>query len=158
MELSDPSEPLHRTNPRVTAHVVGNEAEADVFAGIQSAGFATGNSETDDWWRAYFTEQARANYDHAAQQFFLGYLDEEEPVTSTLVVRGPGVTGIYAVATVPEHRSIGASATVLEYARRGALLSDHERVVLQAVSGSYPERYYEKLGFFTRYVSQVWRR
>jgi GNAT superfamily N-acetyltransferase len=146
-----------RATPDVSVTVAGDIAAADAFAAIQSAGFATGEPAVDDWWRACFTEQARANLGRGEQRFYLGWRNGV-PVTSTLAVQAFGVTGIYAVATVPEHRGNGASATVLERVRQDASACACARLVLQAVSGSYAERYYRNLGFAPRYSSQVWRR
>lgn len=155
MELANARLPLGPPSAAVTC--VADDEGADAFASVQAAGFATGNREVDEWWAGYFAEQARLNHRNAEQTFYLGWA-EERPVTSTLVVRTPGVTGIYAVATLPAFRRRGISAAVLDRARRDALARDHERVILQAVNGSYAETYYAKLGFVTRFISRVFRR
>lgn len=156
MELADPFKDLV-VNASTKVTVVSDVAGADNFAAIQSGGFATGDPEVDEWWASYFVEQARANYIDPAQRFYLGW-DEGRPVTSTLVVRAHGVSGIYAVATLPAQRKRGLSAAVLDRARIDALAHGHSRVILQAMVESYAALYYAKLGFVTRYVSQVWRR
>ena len=74
------------------------------------------------------------------------------------MVRTPGLSGVYAVATEPEYRRRGVSGAVLERVRRDALECGFPRLVLQALTDSYAERYYVKLGFLARYVSRVWRR
>jgi GNAT superfamily N-acetyltransferase len=127
------------------------------FAGIQAESFATGDAVADDWWRSYFAEQAAENYRHPAQRFYLGW-DTAHPVTTTLAIRTRGVTGIYAVATLPDHRRRGISAAVLDRARLDAVESGDSRLILQAMAGSYAESYYTRLGFMPRYTSQVWRR
>lgn len=141
----------------ISVDVVDSPEGADVFAEVQSAGFATGEPGVDEWWRTYFGVQARANFGHPEQTLYLGRLDGRA-ITSTLVIRAFGVMGIYAVATLPEYRRRGGSAAVLERVRRDALAAGCPRLILQAASGSVAERHYAKLGFTTRYASQVWRR
>lgn len=136
MELADIHSPIVAINVRVT--LAESENDADSFADIQASGFATGVAEVDEWWRPYFLQQARSNYDHPAQRFYLGWL-EEKPVTTTLVLRGQNVSGVYAVATQPGARSNGVSAAVLERVRRDALASGFPRIILQAMTGSYAE-------------------
>jgi len=156
MELADANKALVERGG-ASVEVARGQAAADHFAAVQAAGFATGERASDDWWGAYFVEQARKNITHPAQRFYLGSLDGET-VTCTLVVRTPGISGVYAVATRPQHRRRGASMAVLERVRSDAIRSGFSRIILQAVVGSYAYSYYAKLGFFTRYVSQVWRK
>lgn len=155
MELADADRALSE-NRAIEVRIVRNADEAEEFARVQAEGFATGGSG-DDWWKAYFSAQARRNFDHSLQTFYLG-CSGGTPCTSTLVCNAAGVTGVYAVATKPEFRRQGASAAVLEQARRNAVAAGSPRLVLQAVAGGHAESYYAKLGFFKRYTSQIWRR
>lgn len=156
MELGNPHAAIEK-NSTFKITLANDPVATAAFAGIQAESFATGDPGIDDWWRPYFAEQATDNYRHPAQRFYLGW-DIARPVTTTLAIRTRGMTGIYAVATLPDHRRRGVSAAVLDRARLDAVESGHSRIVLQAMVGSYAERYYTKLGFLPRYVSQVWRR
>jgi GNAT superfamily N-acetyltransferase len=156
MELGDSNRPLTSADG-IEVEVAQDARAAEAFAAIQAAGFATGDASIDDWWGPYFTDQARKNYNHPAQVFYLGRT-EDQFVTCTLIVRTPGVSGIYAVATKPDFRKRGVSTAVLDRARLDALKAGFPRIILQAMRGSYAESYYGKLGFLTRYFSQVWRR
>ncbi len=156
MELGDPSRPLAPTSG-IAIDIARDESAAEAFAAIQSAGFATGDEAIDDWWKHYFLERARKNYKHPAQRLYLGRVGDQF-VTSTLIVRTSGVSGIYAVATRPDFRRRGVGTAVLDRARVDAVQSGFPRIILQAMRGSYAESYYTKLGFLTRYISQVWRR
>jgi GNAT superfamily N-acetyltransferase len=148
----------HRTAGNVTIEVARSGTALREFAAVQAAGFATGDAAVDDWWRPFFTEVALANRLDAEQSFYLARVGDEAAAT-TLVVRAAGVAGIYAVATHPEFRRRGLAQALLARACADAA-AEHgiERVILQATAGSYPERYYAKLGFRQAYVLTVWRR
>jgi GNAT superfamily N-acetyltransferase len=154
-ELADCGRPLSAVRD-IEVRVVGDREEAQKFADIQAAGFAAGEPG-DAWWSAYFLTQAQRNFDHPGQVFYLGFAGAE-PCACTVVCKAAGVAGVYAVATKPHFRRRGASAALLERARRDAVAADWPRLILQAVKGSYAEAYYARLGFFERFASQVWRR
>lgn len=127
------------------------------FAAVQAAGFATGRVDIDAWWEPFFLRVALANQCEDDQTFYLARVDGRAAST-TLAVRGAGVTGIYAVATRPEHRCRGLAHALLERAATdSARTHGLERVILQAMTGSYPETYYRKLGFRSICELQVWR-
>ncbi|MGE5567428.1 MAG: GNAT family N-acetyltransferase [Rhodospirillales bacterium] len=78
---------------------------------------------------------------------WLGYL-EGEPVTSAATVTAGGVTGVYAVGTLPRRRRSGCAEAVMRHALAQArLASGIERSVLEASEQGY--RLYEKMGYRT---------
>ena len=150
------------SEPRTAADVAIDVARTDAalreFAAVQAAGFATGDAEVDGWWTPFFTEIALANGLDADQSFYVARVGGHAAAT-TLVLRGAGVAGIYAVATRPEYRCRGLAHALLARACTDAATGHRlERVILQAMAGSYPERYYAKLGFRQTYALTVWRR
>ena len=150
------------TEPRTASDVEIDVARTDTslrhFAAVQAAGFATGDAEIDGWWTPFFAEVALANGLDADQSFYLARVDGHAAAT-TLVVRAAGVAGIYAVAARPEFRCRGLAHALLARACTDAATGHRlERVILQAMAGSYPERYYAKLGFRQAYALTVWRR
>lgn len=156
MELADAWQPLAAAEP-ADIRLAASESDALAFARIQSAGFATGDRTVDDWWDTYLPGRALHNYTAADQSFYLACVDGR-PASITLVVRSMGMSGVYAVVTLPAQRRCGLAAAVLERVRRDAVANGHARVILQAVCGSYADAYYAKLGFLTRYESALWRR
>jgi len=155
MQLGDLTRPIP-ANAAVQATIVASDDEARTFAKVQGEGFELGDSEGDRWWGRFFEEVALRNWSDADQTFHLAHINGEAAGT-TLVVRSPGITGIYAVAMRPALHRRGVSATLLERVRRTAL-ERGENAILQANRGSYAEHYYRKLGFETLRELAVWRR
>lgn len=156
MELVKPTV-LMPSGVGITISVVRSLKEAQAFADVQSSGFATGKPEVDDWWAPFFHEVAAKNYLDHQQTFYLANCDGV-PAATTLVVRSAGVLGVYAVATRPEFRRRGLAGALLERVRTDAACEGSTRIILQAMSGSYAQTYYEKLGFRRAYELTVWRR
>ena len=78
---------------------------------------------------------------------FVGYVDEQ-PVSTTSIVSGAGVIGVYNVATLPGSRRLGFGEAVM----RRALAEVHrergvEPVILQSTPAGL--RLYERMGFRT---------
>lgn len=83
---------------------------------------------------------------------WVGYLDREPVATAASLVAG-GVAGVYAVATMPQHRRKGYAEVVMRHALAQArVASGIEHTVLQSSDQGY--RLYEKMGYrtVTRYA------
>ena len=157
MELSRPMEtpkPLDAGFEIVALHDIGQAAE---FAQVQAAGFLAEQDAEVEWWRECFLAMARRNVENRDQTFYLCRVDGVGAAV-LLVVRTADVAGIYAVATKPEMRNRGLSAALLRRAVSDARAMGMRRVALQAVTGSYADRMYQRLGFIVRFGSMTWRR
>lgn len=144
-------------SPEVSIEAARSASALREFAAVQAEGFATGVAEVDGWWAPFFAEQAARNGGDAEQTFYLARVGGTAAAT-TLVLRAQGVAGIYAVATRPAYRRRGLARALLDRARTDAMAQyGIDRVILQAVSGSYPEAYYAKLGFRCTHELAVWR-
>jgi GNAT superfamily N-acetyltransferase len=148
--------PIESLETGVSIRRGSTKADAHAFAQVQSEGFLVGQSESNDWWREYFVENALRNIADPDQDFLLAG-PEGRPVACMLVLRASGAHGIYAVATRPAERRQGYSAALLNHACQQAAARDDGPIVLQAMTGSYAERFYAERGFALRYHSQVWR-
>lgn len=129
--------------------------DARTFAAIQSAGFVRAEDPDGPWWRACFL-RALQNVTCARQRFYVASVDKAAAAVA-LMFATAGVEGLYAVATAPPFRRRGLSRGVLARAVEDVPRSSGRRIALQAVSRSYAEAYYEKLGFRTRFRAQTWR-
>jgi len=138
--------------------IARTDAALREFAAVQAVGFATDDPAVDAWWAPFFVQAALRNQFAGNQKFYLARAGSE-PAATTLALRAAGVTGIYAVATHPAYRRRGLARALLHRACADAAgEGEGRRVVLQAMTGSYAEHYYRKLGFRTAYELQVWRR
>ena len=82
---------------------------------------------------------------------FVGYVDGE-PVSTTSVVSGAGVLGVYNVATLPGHQRHGYGEAVMRHAMAEAhRLRGPSRVILQSTPAGL--RLYQRMGF--REVARV---
>ena len=78
---------------------------------------------------------------------YVGYLDGE-PVSTSAIVVGGGVLGVYNVATVPGHQRRGYGEAVMRYALADAA---REHGIQQTILQSTPAglRLYERMGYRT---------
>jgi GNAT superfamily N-acetyltransferase len=134
--------PPVRTLPPVDVKRVGDRATRNAFCEIGSLCFHVPLS----WFREVFDN------DRVWESFasYVGYVDGE-PVSTTAVVRGGGVTGVYNVATVPGHQRRGYGEATM----RAALAEWPEApVVLQSTPAGL--KLYERMGFRTITRVSVW--
>jgi GNAT superfamily N-acetyltransferase len=151
------SRPARTTRPNCMIELVENRIMAIEFADVQARGFLTGQSDHKRWWIHCFRAMALRNFASPDQHFLLAR-DYEDPAAVLLTVRTGNTVGIYAVATVPEHRGKGFSTTLLQRAVETAQAKGASAIILQVAGGSYAHGFYQRLGFKDDYVCQVWRK
>jgi ribosomal protein S18 acetylase RimI-like enzyme len=125
--------------PRIDVRRVGGRATWDAFCEIGSVCFHVPIT----WFREVFDNASV--WDRFVS--YVGYLDEE-PVSTTSIVRGAGVTGVYNVATLPGFRRRGFGEAVMRHALAevcGELGT--ERVILQSTPAGLGM--YQRMGFRT---------
>ena len=141
--IADGILPPVKSLPPVDVRRVRSAATWDAFCQIGSVCFHVPLT----WFREVFDNSTV--WDHFMS--YVGYVDEE-PVSTTSLVSGAGVLGVYNVATLPGSRRQGIGEAVMRHAladarqRRGV-----ERVILQSTPAGLP--LYERMGFRT--VSRV---
>lgn len=129
--------------PHVEVRRVRGAATWDAFCAIGSVCFHVPIT----WFREVFDNDAV--WDRFIS--FVGYV-EDEPVSTTSLVSGAGVIGVYNVATLPGSQRRGYGEAVMRHAlaeirkERGM-----ERVILQSTPAGL--RLYERMGF--RQVTRV---
>ncbi len=158
MELLD-AEKIHSKSisSKIKIITADDETDADTFSKVQSDGFLIDSDPDSVWWKDCFQKMARRNIIRSDQNFYIAYI-EGIPAAVMLVVSAAGVAGIYAVTTKPEYRNHGLCGTLLNHLQQDYDNAELTRFILQAKVGSYAEGFYERLGFVTRFQSQVWRR
>jgi GNAT superfamily N-acetyltransferase len=147
----------------VAIAVVRSDEDAVAFAQTQAAGFEVSDDSPDDsaddagWWRGLFREVAVGNYADPAQTFYLLRCDGV-PAAVSLTVATPGLTGIYAVATLPAYRRRGFANLLLQRIRQDADHRGDAKLTLQVDVGSDAERLYRTAGFTSSFVSTLYER
>ena len=135
--------PPERPLPPIEVRRVGDAATWDAFCSIGSVCFHVPIT----WFREVFDSA------QVWERFvsFVGYADEE-PVSTTSIVCGGGVTGVYNVATLPGSQRRGFGEAVMRHAlaevRKERAV---ERVILQSTPAGLG--LYERMGF--RKVARV---
>jgi ribosomal protein S18 acetylase RimI-like enzyme len=136
--LLPPIKPL----PTLEVRRVGDRATRNAFCEIGALCFHV----PLPWFREVFDN------DRVWESFasYVGYLDGE-PVSTTAIVRGAGVNGVYNVATVPGYQRHGFGEATMR-----AALSAHppDPVVLQSTPAGL--KLYERMGFQTVTRISVW--
>jgi ribosomal protein S18 acetylase RimI-like enzyme len=141
--IADRILPPVRPLPHIEVRRVRGAATWDAFCAIGSVCFHVPIT----WFREVFDNAAV--WDRFIS--FVGYVDDE-PVSTTSIVSGAGVIGVYNVATLPGSQRRGFGEAVMRHAlaevrkERGM-----ERVILQSTPAGL--RLYERMGF--RKVARV---
>jgi ribosomal protein S18 acetylase RimI-like enzyme len=137
--IADRILPPGRPLPEIEVRRVRGEATWNPFCEIGSVCFHVPIT----WFREVFDHEAV--WDRFVS--FVGYADGE-PVSTTSIVRGAGVVGVYNVATLPGSRRRGFGEAVMRYAlAEVARESGMERVILQSTPAGL--KLYERMGFRT---------
>jgi len=131
--------PPVRPLPALEVHRVGSEPTRHAFCDIGSTCFHVPIT----WFREVF--DSAAVWDGFLS--FVGYVDGE-PVATTSLVLGPGVAGVYNVATLPGHRRRGFGEAIMRHALAEAA-HEHpiDRVILQSTPAGLS--LYQRMGFQT---------
>jgi ribosomal protein S18 acetylase RimI-like enzyme len=131
--------PAIRPLPPIEVRRVCDRIARDAFCAIGSVCFHVPLS----WFCEVFDNQS------VWERFaaYVGYVDQE-PVSTTAIVSGGGVLGVYNVATVPGHQRRGYGEAVMRQALADIQRQHHiERVILQSTPAGF--RLYERMGFRT---------
>jgi ribosomal protein S18 acetylase RimI-like enzyme len=141
--IADRLLPAARVLPRMEIRRVSGAATRDAFCEIGAVCFHVPIS----WFKEVFDSDK-------VWERFLGYVGyvEGQPVSTTAIVIGGGVTGVYNVATLPAHQRRGYGEAVMRYAledacRDSRLTAGEERVILQSTPAGL--KLYERMGFRT---------
>lgn len=134
-EILPPVRPL----PPIDVRRVTSGPTRDAFCSIGSLCFHV----PLPWFREVFDSDSV--WDRFAA--YVGYVDGE-PISTTAVVMGGGVAGVYNVATLPAHQRRGYGEAVMRHAIEAAR-RDHgvTRTILQSTTAGL--RLYEQMGFRT---------
>jgi len=121
--------------PKLQIRRVCDAATRDAFCDIGSVCFHV----PVPWFREVFDN------DRVWKNFasYVGY-HQGEPVSTAAIVEGPGVVGVYNVATLPGHQRHGFGETVMRHAIQH---SSPGAIVLQSTAAGL--RLYERMGFRT---------
>jgi GNAT superfamily N-acetyltransferase len=139
-----------------TIELATDEAGMARFSDVQSRGFADPGEEIEPLFRFLHAANLR-NLGRSDQRFYVGWADGA-PVAVTLLLVHGRTCGIYAVATLPEHRRLGYSRALLARVTSDARDLGGEVVTLQVFRGSDAERVYAGLGFTVAFDCQLWTR
>jgi GNAT superfamily N-acetyltransferase len=144
------------TPPDFTITLATDVAGMERFSDVQSRGFQDPGEELEPLYTFLHGANVR-NVGHPAQRFYVAHVGGE-PVAVTLLLTQASTCGIYAVATLPEHRRRGYSRILLSRAMNDAERAGASVVTLQVFRDSDAERVYTRLGFTVEFDCQLWAR
>jgi len=153
LEDSRPEWRLHRG---LRVDLVTDQEQMDIFSRVQCRGFNE-SDESFNQWHPWLKTANDRNLHNPRQRFYVGSL-ADHPIGTTLTVESEDCVGIYAVATLAEHRKQGISTTVMRHAVRDAKNTGASLIVLQVKQDSYVEDFYRHLGFKRLFTTGMYRR
>ncbi len=130
--------------------------QMDAFSLVQGKGFNE-TSESFAQWHPWLSAANHRNLKNQDQIFYVGSLNGV-PVGTVLSVFEGSFCGIYAVATLSEHRRKGISTTIINCAIHEAHDRGSSVVTLQVKQDSYVEEFYRHLGFERIFTTTLFRR
>lgn len=135
---------------------VDSQSQMDLFSDVQSRGFNE-TQESFDRWHPWLKAANDRNLRNKNQIFYVG-LHKGKPAGTVLMVHEGEAAGIYAVATLPQQRKKGISATIMRQAIEDARQGGLQIITLQVKQDSYVEDFYRHLGFQRVFTAGIYRR
>lgn len=132
-------------NNNITVIKANTIKEINDFSMAQARGFCETEEEFNEWF-PWMKEKNLENMNDENQSFYIAYSDNK-PSGVCLVITHCNITGIYAVATIPQLRKQGISTALMKHVIDPAVNSGIETITLQVISGSYAHNFYKNLGF-----------
>lgn len=120
-------------------------SDIEDFSIVQGKAFCETEEEFNKWY-LWMREKNIKNLDDSTQNFYVAY-ENGKPIGVTLCIYHKNIAGIYAVATMPEHRKKGVSTTLIQRAVEDAIKNNMTTITLQTATESYAHSFYRKLGF-----------
>jgi ribosomal protein S18 acetylase RimI-like enzyme len=146
--VRDPRSP-HLGKPLASRFNVRRAQTAEdmtVFADVQARGFLGPAHPEFAWWRTFMKRKAHENLYNPLQRFLLAFHDSD-PVGVLVTVYTDSLIGLYAIATLPEHRRRGVCTTLVRVAEADAVSRAITTATLQVMAGSVAETVYRDLGY-----------
>jgi len=133
-----------------------SQAQMDAFSEVQSRGFNE-TQESYECWHPWLKAANDRNSTNRDQRFYIGSLEGRAVGTSLTVFHGRSA-GIYAVATLAEHRKKGISTSIMHQAVIDAKENGANVITLQVKQDSYAEDFYRHLGFVRTFTTGMYCR
>ena len=115
------------------------------FSIVQGKAFCETEEEFNEWY-LWMRERNIKNLEDSNQNFYVAY-ENDNPVSVMLCIYHKNIAGIYAVATLPEHRKKGISTTLMQRVVDDAICNNMKTIILQTSTESYAHSFYRNLGF-----------
>jgi GNAT superfamily N-acetyltransferase len=132
-------------NKKITTKRAISLSDIEAFSIVQGRAFCETEEEFNKWY-LWMREKNIKNLDSSTQNFYVAY-ENEKPVSVLLCIYNNNIAGIYAVATLPEHRKKGISTTLIQRAVDDAISNNMTTITLQTSTESYAHSFYKNLGF-----------
>jgi GNAT superfamily N-acetyltransferase len=143
-----------KINERVMIKAASTIAELEDFSLVQGKGFFETDKSFHDWY-PWLRARNFDNFNDRNQIFYVAY-EDETPVGVSLCINYNGITGIYAVATLPAKRKQGISAAILKHGIESSIKEGITSFTLQVVANSNAHLFYEQLGFKNSFTCTIY--
>lgn len=138
---------------------VESRAEMETFVHVFNEAYGGVPTEEEPYagLPPYYGEALHQSFDTAPTDkksvHYLGLI-ESQPVAIATLIHSPGYACIYNVGTMPRFRRRGIGSTMSLQAVADSTAEGAKVVFLQTEAGSGVEKWYEKLGFSTKFVGE----
>lgn len=143
MVLSEKT-PQLEINKKIVIKRATSLSDIEDFSIVQGKAFCETEEEFNEWY-LWMREKNIENFDDSTQNFYIAY-ENDKPVSVLLSIYHKKTAGIYAVATLPEHRKKGISSTLIQRAIDDAISSNMTLITLQTSTESYAHSFYRNIG------------
>ena len=142
-------------NKKIITKRASSLSDIEDFSIVQGKAFCETEEQFNQWY-LWMREKNIKNLDDNTQNFYVAY-ENENPVGVTLCIYHKNIAGIYAVATLPEHRKKGISTTLIQRAVDDAISNNMKTIILQASTESYAHLFYRNLGFENAFECSIFK-
>jgi GNAT superfamily N-acetyltransferase len=132
-------------NKKIIVKRASSLSDIEDFSIVQGKAFCETEEEFNEWY-LWMREKNIKNLDDNTQNFYVAY-ENEKPVGVLLSIYNKNIAGIFAVATLPEHRKKGISTTLMQSAVDDAICNNMTTITLQTSTESYAHSFYRNIGF-----------
>lgn len=152
MVLADKKTKLE-TNKNITIKRATSLSDIEDFSIVQGRAFCETEEEFNEGYY-WMREKNIENLEDNTQNFYVAY-ENDKPVSVLLCIYHKNIAGVFAVATLPEHRKKGISTTLIQRAIDDSIINNIKTLTLQTSTESYAHSFYTNIGFESEFECSI---
>jgi len=130
---------------------VESEKELEIFLEVFDKAYGNPDDVYNDMDNAGYIQCIKESFKRNKDFYFLGYF-KNKPVSISVLSFNEKYAGIYTVGTIPKERGNGFGTILTLKCVDEAMKMGIKVIFLQTEQGSYNEKYYDNIGFKTKFI------